>query len=179
MTLVAELRHRAMRWSIDNGEKLDGVELDLPPGFDNRLGDNWKLRWPSPISWRRVAVQGAQGSDRLFQDRRNRLGRRAAAGRHQDDLLRAMVLEPLERMSSADLAAALGADGDSPWAEWKGGKPITQAQLARVLKPFRIAPEGIRLSGEGTPRGYMRRQFEDVWGKIPSAGIARFQSVTA
>ena len=33
-----ELRRRALRWATDNGEKLDGVEPDMPPGFDNRLG---------------------------------------------------------------------------------------------------------------------------------------------
>ena len=38
-----ELRRRALRWATDNGEKLDGVEPDMPPGFNNRLGDNWEL----------------------------------------------------------------------------------------------------------------------------------------
>ena len=40
---LAELRQRALRWANDNGEKLDGAEPDMPPGFDNRLGDNWRL----------------------------------------------------------------------------------------------------------------------------------------
>ena len=40
---LAELRRRALRWANDNGEKLDGAEPDMPPGFDNRLGDNWSL----------------------------------------------------------------------------------------------------------------------------------------
>jgi uncharacterized protein DUF3631 len=52
---------------------------------------------------------------------------------------------------------------DSPWAEWRGGKPITQAQLARVLKPYGIAPQLIRLPGGGVMRGYLRTQFEDAW----------------
>jgi Protein of unknown function (DUF3631) len=73
--------------------------------------------------------------------------------------------EPLERVSSADLAAALGADMASPWAEWKGGKPITQAQLARVLKPFGIAPAKVRLPSGGTLQGYMRSWFEDAWDR--------------
>jgi hypothetical protein len=50
-----------------------------------------------------------------------------------------------------------------PFSEWKNGKPITQAQLARVLKPFPIAPIKIRLPGGGTLQGYMRSQFEDAW----------------
>jgi hypothetical protein len=73
------------------------------------------------------------------------------------------LVEPLERISSADLVARLAANPESPWAEWKGGKPITQAQLARLLKPFGIASEVIRFASGGTPRGYMRVQFEDSW----------------
>ena len=56
-----------------------------------------------------------------------------------------------------------GADASSPFSEWKGGKPITQAQLARALKPFGIAPEVTRLPGGGRLRGYQRSQFADAW----------------
>ena len=72
-------------------------------------------------------------------------------------------LPRLERISSADLAAQLATYADSPWAEWKVGKPITPAQLARLLKPFGIAPQVIRLSADSTMRGYLRAQFEDAW----------------
>src|SRR5262249_21531359 len=40
---LAELRRKCMRWSIDNIEALRDVEPPMPPGFDNRLGDNWRL----------------------------------------------------------------------------------------------------------------------------------------
>ena len=69
----------------------------------------------------------------------------------------------LDRISSAELATTLGDDASSPFSEWKNGKPITQTQLARVLKPFGIHPEVIRLPGGGLLRGYQRSQFEDAW----------------
>ena len=75
------------------------------------------------------------------------------------------ALAPLDRISSADLVAKLCADNDSPWAEWKRGNPITQVQLARLLKPYGIAPELIRLPGCTVIRGYIRGQFEDAWGR--------------
>ena len=40
---LAELRRRALRWADDNGEKLQDAEPDMPPGFDNRIGDNWSV----------------------------------------------------------------------------------------------------------------------------------------
>jgi hypothetical protein len=32
-----------------------------------------------------------------------------------------------------------------------------------LLKQYGIAPQVIRLASGGTPRGYLRAQFEDVW----------------
>jgi putative DNA primase/helicase len=165
---LAELRRRALRWADDNGEKLEDAAPDMPPGFDNRLGDNWSLLlaiadfaggdWPTKA--RKAAVKLSKVADATS------IGVQALAaikevfdGPPDADGDR----EPLERVSSADLAADLGADMAGPFSEWKNGKQITQAQLARVLKPFTVAPEVIRLPSGGTIRGYRRSQFEDLW----------------
>jgi hypothetical protein len=71
----------------------------------------------------------------------------------------------LARVSSADLVAQLATYADGLWAEWKAGKPITQGQMARLLKPFGIYPEVMRLPTAGTIRGYARAQFEDAWSR--------------
>jgi Protein of unknown function (DUF3631)/CHC2 zinc finger len=165
---LAEMRRRALRWANDNGEKLDGAEPDMPPGFDNRLGDNWALllaigdhaggEWPTKV--RKAAVRLSKVSDVASIGVQALAAIKAAFEPDEED--GAKPRDPYEHMSSAELAAALGADPTGPWAEWKGGKPITQAQLARVLKPFGIAPEVIRL-GASTPRGYRRSQFKDAW----------------
>ena len=156
---LQELRRRALRWAEDNAEKLEAEEPDMPPGFDNRLGDNWQMllaiadraggEWPAKA--RKAAAQVSKvGADttsigvQLLTDIRT-------------------AFDGLDRISSAELAIALGAFADGPWSEWKGGKPITPAQLARALKPFGIAPEVMRMPSGGTPRGYLRVQFEDAW----------------
>jgi hypothetical protein len=169
---LAELRRRALRWADDTGEKLQDAEPVMPPGFDNRLGDNWSVllaisdhagsEWPTKA--RKAAIKLSKVADV------------ASSGVQTLAAIKAIYCpapekdgteppEPHDHMSSADLAATLGADMTGPWAEWKGGKPITQAQLARVLKPFGIAPEVIRLTGAGTIRGYKRSQFEDAWDR--------------
>lgn len=161
---LAELRRRALRWSMDNGEKLDGAEPDMPPGFDNRLGDNWRLL---------LAIADTAGGEWPDKARKAavRLSEIADAASIGVQLLAAVKVafdgadgvNPLDRISSAELAETVGADASSPFSEWKSGKPITQAQLARALKPFGIAPEVVRLPGGGTIRGYLRSQFEDAW----------------
>ena len=58
-----------MRWAIDNAEALKDAEPEMPPGFDNRLGDNYRLllaiadlaggEWPERA---REAAQGLSGA---------------------------------------------------------------------------------------------------------------------
>jgi hypothetical protein len=154
---LLELRRRALRWAEDAGEKLAGVEPDLPPGFDNRRGDNWIPllaiadsagdEWPARA--RKAAVELSKVDDtasvgvQLLTDTRTAFGDRP-------------------RMGSAELTDALGAIADSRWAEWKHGKPLTQRQLSWLLRPFGIAPQSI-WAGTRTLRGYERSQFTDAW----------------
>jgi Protein of unknown function (DUF3631) len=51
-----------------------------------------------------------------------------------------------------------------PWAEYRRGKPITQNQLARALKPLGIAPQVIR-DGDRTARGYLLAQFTEAFAR--------------
>jgi Protein of unknown function (DUF3631) len=53
-------------------------------------------------------------------------------------------------------------DPDSDWVEWKNGKPITQKQLANLLKRYGITPEPVRIDGQQV-RGYRRVAFIEAW----------------
>jgi hypothetical protein len=51
-----------------------------------------------------------------------------------------------------------------PWAEWgRRRKPISQNQVARLLKPFGIVPGSIRLPDKSTPKGYLLKQFIEAF----------------
>ena len=50
---------------------------------------------------------------------------------------------------------------DRPWSEWRNGKPMTPAALARLLAPFGIVP-GTRRYGECTFKGYLRSDFTEA-----------------
>jgi len=67
-----------------------------------------------------------------------------------------------ERVSTADLLAALAAEEDSPWADWHG-KPLTTRGLGRFLSPYGIRPNTVRLADGTTPKGYKVESFEDAW----------------
>ena len=84
----------------------------------------------------------------------------------------AVLPPPLDRISSRELVAVLLADETSSWLEFNKGKPLTEVTVARLLKPFEIAPRTIKLV-EGQPvtaRGYLREFFEDAWSRyLPPA----------
>ena len=66
---------------------------------------------------------------------------------------------------------------DRPWSEWKNGRRMTIAQLARQLKAFEIKPKNIRL-GEAVLKGYERAQFEDAFHRyLPSQGATTPQPI--
>ena len=71
----------------------------------------------------------------------------------------------LEGIGSADLVVRLAADPSSEWAEWgKSRKPITQKQLANMLRPFKIFVDKAYIGGVRM-RGYLRCQFEEAWAR--------------
>lgn len=172
---LAELRQRALRWANDNGEKLDGAEPDMPPGFDNRLGDNWSLllaiadlagdEWPTLA--RKAAAKLSDVAEASSTGVQLLADIRLIFDGPQDGFEK---LEPLDAISSAELVRRLGADDGSRWHEFKGGKPLTQLQLARELKRFKIYPDRVTPLGQSQTRGYARAWFEDAWGRyLPSA----------
>ncbi len=48
--------------------------------------------------------------------------------------------ETLGSAGSGDLVRRLVGLEDRPWADWIGGRPITQARVARLLRSFGIHP---------------------------------------
>jgi hypothetical protein len=93
-----------------------------------------------------------------------------------------------DRIATADLVSALTEVETSPWGEWNHGKPISQAKIARLLRPFEIVPHNVRI-GEKVLKGYERQDFEDAWKRYlrsvagsPSAappGVAKRYAATS
>jgi Protein of unknown function (DUF3631) len=79
-------------------------------------------------------------------------------------------VEPVDRISSGDLVAALVAIEGRPWAELgKSRKPLTQNGLARRLRPLAITPDTIRLDEKRTIKGYHLHQFKEAFARYLEA----------
>lgn len=68
----------------------------------------------------------------------------------------------VDRIPSAELAAALAEIETSSWGEWSHGKPISAAKVARLLRPYGITPHNVRI-GEKILKGYEEGNFTDAW----------------
>jgi hypothetical protein len=166
----AELARRCARWVGDHTDRLRDAEPALPGGLFNRAADNWRplfaiaelaaLDWPERLT-KAAAALAPNDAD--------------AEGRGVmllTDLRQIFNERNVDKIASADLCEALAADATGPWADYRHGKPIGQAQLARALKPFGLIPGTVRL-GAATPKGYERKDFKEVWARyLPDGGTA-------
>jgi hypothetical protein len=59
-----------------------------------------------------------------------------------------------DRLTSEELIKHLATREGQPWVEYKMGRPITQTQLAVLLKPFGVRPQNIRRQDGSVAKGY-------------------------
>jgi hypothetical protein len=78
------------------------------------------------------------------------------------DILKVFEEKRTDRISSEELATALGEIETSPWAEINRGKNISKNGLSRFLKPFGIYSKTVRF-GENTAKGYELEQFTEAF----------------
>ena len=159
-----ELRQKSLRWGQDSEEELKFSYPDLPPELDDRAKDSWE-----PL----VAIGDLCG----LGDEARRAARALSGNRAEGDSeIRTQLLqdirsafreEKVDHLPSANLVKHLTSLEDRPWPEWRRGKSLTAAGLARLLKPFGIAPKQI-WTGSANVRGYEIKQFLETFSRYVS-----------
>jgi putative DNA primase/helicase len=155
-----ELRRKLARWCIDNAEALKNANPALPPGFNNRLAMNWRPQ---------LAVADLAGGDWPKKAR-------AAAVKlddkreEQSEGIRvltalASIFTTREEITSEEVVKHLNADLTGEWCEFRNRGPITQRQLAALLRAYEIYPVVLHPTKRSdlSRHGYRRSQFTDVF----------------
>jgi len=165
---LERLARMATRWVEDNLDPIGKADPVVPEQLANRAGDNWR-----PL----FAIADLAGGDWPERARRAALILRGAGDL---DSVRVMLLsdlrdlfksEPSGVLFTKEILAALANDENRPWSEWKKGKPITDRQLAALLKDFKIRPKSVR-RGDKTDKGYQRKDMEDAFDRYLSSQSA-------
>ena len=154
---------------------LVSAEPNIPDELDDRAADIWEpllaiadLAGPD---WSQRARGAAIALTRRDSSEDESLGIALL-----QDIRRAFVHTTSDRMFTEQLLQTVAADEESPWVEWwnprdPGPTPGAARQLARLLRPYGIHSQNIRL-GETQRKGYDRAQFVDAWRRYlaPESG---------
>jgi hypothetical protein len=169
----ARLRRQVLRWATDNAEALASRQPEIPPDFHNRRRANWRpllaiaelmemkqAGWQAAleIERRQIAVDPSTGIQLLAAIRW--IFDEMAAGR----LVTGQADK--DRLTTARLPQELVDIPDSPWATYgRNDKPITAAQVTRLLKPYGIRSANVRIpkDAQTTCKGYLCAWFEDAF----------------
>jgi Protein of unknown function (DUF3631) len=158
---------KVARWTKDNAAGIADADPDLPAGVYNREADNWR-----PL----LAIAEAAGGHWPERARQAIMQSRDAVGDDDsrlvvllDDIKAIFTERDTDRLASSDLTDVLVKIEGRPWAEYgRNDKPLSQNQLARLLKRVNIVPSVVRIGAE-TPRGYLLSQFSEAFERYLSA----------
>ena len=165
-------REQITRWAATCSLAQDP---EIPPVLRNRAADNWRVLFA-------IADDFGHGEEA-------RLAAVALSANRPDedigvtllaDTRTVLSMRGIDRIASADLIGALLELEDGQWGEYRGphdDRPphkLRQAELARLLRSFRIKPRTIwpaqRRPRSKSSRGYMRSQFEAAWSDYCRTG---------
>ena len=128
-----------------------------PDALDDRASDNWR-----PL----IALADTAGGK---WPGRARAAALALSGTRTDDGIAVAVLAAIkdlfaaqrtDRLGSKGIVAALTVDPTARWSESNRGRPLSEAQLARLLRPFEIYPTSF-----GSARGYRLSECQDAFAR--------------
>lgn len=159
----AELQQRVAQWAESNLAALKGADPQMPRKLNDRAMDNWRpllaiadLCGAADGARQAAAAIAADSGDEDDDDSATEL---------LTDVRGIFEQEGCERIASKELATRLAQLEDRPWSGWNNGRPIDQAQVARLLARFRVRPKVLRIKGAPT-RGYERdRQLAEMFNR--------------
>jgi putative DNA primase/helicase len=170
---LAEVQRKFARAAADNADALRLADPNMGDLF-NRDADNWRPMfavaelaggdWPRRV---RELALASVASDAEQSTKEQLLA----------DMWLAFQAKRTDRLSSEDAIEYLTGLDERPWPEWKSGKPLTKAGLARLLSAFEILSGTIRLDDGRTLKGYKREDFSEAFEQyLPAKSVTPSQT---
>lgn len=158
--LFERLKAQLARFAEDYSDKVRQARPILPEELGDREQDNieplLQIAYVAGDHWSDTATNAAL---KIFQASHSA---QSTANELLSDIQEVFETKHVNKISTADLIAALVSDDEKSWQTYNRGKQLTPRQLANKLKGFGINSRTIRIGFE-TPRGYELNQFTDVF----------------
>lgn len=160
--LFERLASKLARFADDYREAVRLARPSLPDTLGDREQDNWEplfaIAGCAGPEWVRRATDAALELSGVGRDSQS------AGNELLADIQAVFEAKGCERISMADLIAALIADDEAAWATWNRGRALTARQLGKMLQGYGIKTKTLRLGYE-VAKGYDRAQFADAFGR--------------
>jgi hypothetical protein len=156
-----QLRRDAEMWAQAHIPVLTEMEPDLPEELDDRAQDIVE-----PL----LAIASAVGGEWPERARGVVIALAGSTAREDSESLGVRLLrdtksvfdkEDKDRLSTSTILEKLHGADEAPWGSLRG-EALDARGLARLLKPYGIQPEQLRIN-EDKVRGYRRGAFKDAW----------------
>ena len=82
-------------------------------------------------------------------------------------------------LATRSILDALHQMDSRPWSRYEKGKPLSPHGLARLLKPFQVSPNTVRLPGGGILKGYKHDALDPLWKAYCPGADSHEMSVTS
>ncbi len=167
--LFEELSSMLARFRVDYSAQIGCARPDLPDELNDRAQDNWEpllaIADVSGGAWPELARQAALCiSGRSDEDSTQSTGVELLA-----DIADIFDSTRRERITTADLIAALCADEERPWATYNRGRPLSPRQLGSRLAGYGIKSKNLNVGYREVKKGFERWQFDEAFARyIPS-----------
>ncbi|MDN5941572.1 MAG: DUF3631 domain-containing protein [Nitrospira sp.] len=151
------------RWVIDHASALREMDPVMPEQLNDRAADNWSPliaiaeviggQWPEKARSVAIALSGSTDTDG-----------ESIGIQLLDDIRASFAIDKQDRITSRALCVRLAKLEERPWQTSLHGRPITPAQLARLLRSFEIRSQDIWVgSPPKSAKGYVREAFDQVF----------------
>jgi hypothetical protein len=151
---LSNLQRQAARWATDHRTKLADADPVMPPSIYGRMADNWRpllaIADEAGGEWPERAREAAVLLSTAFSEKT------AAIQLLEDirEILKARGLRPQDNIWSEELVQDLLNMEERSWStRRRSGEPITQNEVASMLRGFKVVPKQIKRGAN--KRGYL------------------------
>lgn len=158
--LFINIASKLARFALDYSEQVRQARPVLPDALSDRQQDNWDgmlaIASCAGDEWLSKAIAAALKLSETSSDKSVSAGNELLS-----DIQSVFETKRIDKISTADLIAALCDDEEAPWATYNRGRPLAPRQLVNQLVAYEIKPKRIRVNSYDQVRGFEISQFAD------------------
>jgi len=167
--LFINIASKLARFAEDYSEQVRQARPALPEALSDREQDNWDgllaIASCAGEEWLSKATAAALKLSESSNDKTVSAGNELLS-----DIQNIFESKSIDKISTADLIAALCDDEEAPWQTYNRGKPIVPRQFKKQLEPYKIESKKVMVDFREV-RGFKLEQFTDAFMRYLSPPV--------